>query len=360
MSIYYLKDEIMLKFIIVTIVSIFLFSCSRTENKDSLDNLFIGCDSIKYTVLETEEHLWGKPFTMKYIDSMIFVYDDVSSEHIFHLIDLNHNNKVHSLGRKGQGNNEFVMPMEYLQYGDTAIVVFDYANKKLFNLTIDDFLQGKNEFEVCYKDTFPGTIKLFPTKFKTWLSFGFYDDCMFYLQKKNQILQKIGDFPSRDSNEKQIENRLRGLAYQGILQSNPSNNKFIYAVNNAQIVYFYNIDSSSVSKVCEYQYNYPEYQPVNDGYTRAAPISTDNVRAFIDATVSDNYVYLLYSGKTFKEEGLKSFEGNIIYVFDWTGKPHKKYILNLPVFRFCVNKDDSSIYAFSNNPDPILIKFSLP
>lgn len=344
---------------IIIIFSVFLFSCSQTVNKNSIDKLFSVCDTIKYTVLKTDEHLWGKPFTMKYIDSMIFVYDDIVGENIFHLVDLNNGNKIFSLGKKGQGKNEFVMPMEYLPCGDTAIAVFDYANKKLSNLTIDDFFEPKNEFEVCYKDTIPGTVKLFPTKFNTMLSFGFYDDCMFYLQKGNQILQKIGDFPSRNSKEKQIENRLRGLAYQGILQSNPSNDKFVYALNNAEIVYFYNIDSSSVCKVCEYQYNYPEYKPIHEGDKRAAPISTDNIRAFIDATVSDNYVYLLYSGKTYKKEGLKSFEGNIIYVFDWTGKAYKKYILNLPVFRFCVNKEDSVIYAFSNNPDPVLVQFPL-
>ena len=99
--------------------------------------------------------------------------------------------------------------MEYLPCGDTASAVFDYTNKRLSALSVDDFLNQRNEPEVCYKDTFPGTIKLFPTKFNTELSFGFYDDCMFYLQKNNQILQKLGDFPYRDAQEKQIENRLR-------------------------------------------------------------------------------------------------------------------------------------------------------
>ena len=102
--------------------------------------------------------LWGKPFSMKYIDSMLFVYDDIAGEDIFHLVDLNHKNKVLGLGKKGQGKNEFIMPMEYLPCGDTAIAVFDYGNKKLFNLNIDDFLKQRNESDVWYKDTFPGTV----------------------------------------------------------------------------------------------------------------------------------------------------------------------------------------------------------
>lgn len=351
--------KIMLRYI-VFFISVFLFSCSQTVDKNSIDKLFSSCDTLKYTALSTGGHLWGKPFSMKYIDSMLFVYDDIAGENIFHLIDLNHGNKVYGLGRKGQGSNEYIMPMEYLPCGDTAIAVFDYANKKLSVLSIDDFLNKRNEPVVCYKDTFPGTIKLFHTKYNSELSFGFYDDCMFYLQKNNKILQKIGFFPYRDSQEKQIENRLRGLAYQGILQNNPSNDKFVYAVNNAEIVYFYHIDSLAVNKVCEYQYNYPQYRPMHKGETRAAPVSVDNIRAFMDATASDNFVYLLYSGKTYKEDGLKSFEGNIIYVFDWMGRACRKIILDLPVFRFCVDKEDKAIYAFSNNPDPVLVRFSLP
>ena len=99
---------------LVVVFSVCLFSCSQNVDKSSIDALFSGGDTIKCTVLNTDGHLWGKPFSMKYIDSMLFVYDDIAGENIFHLVDLNHGNKVLGLGRKGQGGNEFIMPMEYL------------------------------------------------------------------------------------------------------------------------------------------------------------------------------------------------------------------------------------------------------
>lgn len=136
---------------LVVVFSVCLFSCSQNVDKSSIDALFSGGDTIKCTVLNTDGHLWGKPFSMKYIDSMLFVYDDIAGENIFHLVDLNHGNKVLGLGRKGQGGNEFIMPMEYLPCGDTAIAVFDYTNKRLSALSVDDFLNQRNEPEVCYK-----------------------------------------------------------------------------------------------------------------------------------------------------------------------------------------------------------------
>lgn len=105
----------MLRYIIF-FISVFLFSCSQTVDKNSIDKLFSSCDTLKYTALSADGHLWGKPFSMKYIDSKLFVYDDIAGEDIFHLIDLNHGNKVYGLGRKGQGSNEI-----YNAYGIFAM-----------------------------------------------------------------------------------------------------------------------------------------------------------------------------------------------------------------------------------------------
>ena len=52
-------------------------------------------------------------------------------------------------------------------------------------------------------------------------------------------------------------------------------------------------------------------------------------------------------------------QGTIIYVFDWNGNAVKKYELNIPVTLISVDDEDKVLYAFSNMPDPELIKFKL-
>ena len=42
----------------------------------------------------------------------------------------------------------------------------------------------------------------------------------------------------KDGDEKQIANRLRGMAYQGIIRLNPFMDKFVYAVNTSEIIHF--------------------------------------------------------------------------------------------------------------------------
>ena len=51
------------------------------------------------------------------------------------------------------------------------------------------------------------------------------------------------EYPYKDGDEKQIANRLRGMAYQGIIRLNPFMDKFVYAVNTSEIIHFYKINN---------------------------------------------------------------------------------------------------------------------
>ena len=345
--------------ILFVLCVLFLFSCAH-EKSERIDALFVEVDSLKHTVLNSGEHLWGTPFLMRCMDSLIWVYDEKANDNLFHLFNPMVPEHVTSFGRKGQGNNEFTMPLEMMSYNDTVGTIYDYATKKLVSFCSHDVLEGFfDEYTLSYKDTFPNTVKLFATRFNTILSFGFYDDCMFYLQRDNQLLQKIGEFPYRDADERKIDNRLKGMAYQGVLQNNLSNDRFVYAVNSAEIAWFYRIDSLKAVPVCKYEFTYPEYKPAQRGNARSAAISSRNVKTFIDVTATDDRVYMLYSGKNFKESGMRAFEGGVLYVFDWEGRPLKKYLLDVPITRLCVNKEGNMIYAFANIPETTLVKFEI-
>lgn len=72
---------------------------------------------------------------------------------------------------------------------------------------------------------------------------------------------------------------------------------------------------------------------------------TDKTRlAFQDASVTDKYIYLLYSGKKNKER--QSFYGAFVYVFDWDGNPVKKLTLDKSVLSIAASQDDKILYTF--------------
>lgn len=53
-----------------------------------------------------------------------------------------------------------------------------------------------------------------------------------------------------------IANRLRGMAYQGIIRLNPFMDKFVYAVNTSEIIHFYKINNTDISLIKKYEMNY--------------------------------------------------------------------------------------------------------
>src|SRR5699024_7044168 len=153
----------------------------------------------------------------------------------------------------------------------------DLYKKTLSVLSIPEIKTGIRNYSVLIKDTIPGTIKVLPTAFNTFVSLGFYEDCMFRLWGPGLIEEKkYAEYPYRDKKEQQIANNLRGMAYQGIIRVNSNMNKFVYAVNTSEIIYFYKIDTIDISLIKKYEMNYPVYKTQVDGDMRAAPISSLN------------------------------------------------------------------------------------
>lgn len=65
-----------------------------------------------------------------------------------------------------------------------------------------------------------------------------YLDCLM----TKVLVKSFFEYPYRDEVERKIPNRVRGMAYQGTVKSNPAMTKLVYAVRTAPIVFFYNIN----------------------------------------------------------------------------------------------------------------------
>lgn len=344
----------------LVITAFIAVSCISSQKEvTKLDDMFHHTDSMTHQKCDTKDYIWGHPSAMRYLHSMIFVFDE-KADNLFHLIDCRETDSIIHFGVKGQGVNEFITPFDFQVMGDTALSVFDLAKRELFLLSPSQIKRGVEVYPSLFKDTIPNVIKVLATKFHSFVSLGFYEECMFkYRGRDIDSVQNIGHYPYKDAGEQAVNGIVRAMAYQGTLNINPSNDKFVYAVNSADILYFYEINPQHVKQVRKYEFNHPEYTPMGEKGGWSAAISADNKMTFMASATTDKYVYLLYSGKSIREADLKVFSGNVIYVFDWLGNAIKKIVLDVPIEEFCVNGDDSEIYAFSNLPEPTLIKFAL-
>lgn len=88
-------------------------------------------------------------------------------------------------------------------------------------------------------------------------------------------------------------------------------------------------------------------------------MSADNKMAFIMAYATNNYVYLLYSGKSIKEAGTDAFKANIIYRLSWEGKPAGKFELDYSLINFCVSDNDDILYGLAAKGEIELVRYVL-
>lgn len=80
----------------------------------------------------------------------------------------------------------------------------------------------------------------------------------------------------------------------------------------------------------------------------------NTISTFVGGTVSNNFIYLVYSGvKTWKNPFPT---GNTIFIYDWEGKPVEKLTVDSKYAINCiaVSKDDKMMYLFDQNTGNIL------
>lgn len=80
--------------------------------------------------------------------------------------------------------------------------------------------------------------------------------------------------------------------------------------------------------------------------------TVDTRKAFVNSYVTDNYIYLLYSGCKRTEKNWAN--GTEIFIFSWDGKPQKKYMLPQPIYTFAVDESKQIIYSYSMQTEELL------
>lgn len=85
------------------------------------------------------------------------------------------------------------------------------------------------------------------------------------------------------------------------------------------------------------------WHPVS--YTR------NNLFGFCDLTTSDDYIFALYSGRTYREYKGNVDKGHTILVFDWNGSHVRTYHLPNSCSSISYDKASNTIYALSHEQD---------
>ncbi len=139
--------------------------------------------------------------------------------------------------------------------------------------------------------------------------------------------------------------RPKKMAYESFLFVKPSKNKCVLACRYAdkiEIVELLSGKSKTIHGPVGFR---PEMLVVTGSNSKQISVRGPNTKfAFIQGDVTDNFIYLLYSGN--KEGTSHQFYGKYIYIYDWKGQPVQRLELENDTKAFAVTSDDSRVYTY--------------
>lgn len=127
--------------------------------------------------------------------------------------------------------------------------------------------------------------------------------------------------------------------------SSPSGSNVCVASVASPSLSFAKVDSEGLTEYLRYEISPPEIQ---------GGISPDNCSAFMDVVADDDYVYLLYSGRSIRSQISDSCNHMVMY--NWDGSPVRHYYLTEPI---CSMHIDSSELLGISPDGEMIYKYSL-
>jgi len=228
------------------------------------------------------------------------------------------------------------------------------ANALYYFKRENDFLpQKKLSFG---QDRSVGIISMVPVSTERYIAMGVFEEGRYLLL--GQHGEKISfnfDFPAPTDGTRFTTPVQQFSAFRGILQGRPNRNAFFFAAMTSEIFEIMEVDKNdNLHKIFSFHGEMARF--VLDGGGVATRRESKIV--FSSAASTNNYIYLLYSNKAIGDNINNAFHSNQVLVFDWSGNPVTRLLLDIEVSQIAVSENDEYLFAYANELEK-LVRFDL-
>lgn len=162
-----------------------------------------------------------------------------------------------------------------------------------------------------------------------------YTEQMVY--PENEEISRLGDMH-------------KGILYSKTIMGSDMSGKNMVAACFG-LIDFYSISEKGELKLKKSHHNhFPKFETRTTG--TAISYKKEDKIGITGLCTDKNYVYVLYSDKTFEEQGMDAYNASCILVYDWNGLPVKQYNLSVPLYGFTVA--NNMIYGLSRKRNPMV------
>jgi len=332
-------------FVVFVITCLIIVGCESTESVLNENFMFFSKfpkeDTVVFkNIFEYKEGIAGM---LRFVDSTLIILNVQPGANTFlYYYSLNKSGLSNGHVGKGRGPGEAMAPIAIGVNGNRLwlqditlrrVFVIDKRNliNKTTHVSFNEYPLKNDYYMIDFKDS---------THF---FSVGFRDS-KYKIQEIDLISGKvINEYGKIDKTPGNVSLRLFKSIYQSFIFTKPTGDKLVLPYRFLDAIEIYNINTGSSVAIHGPEGFNVEYKPMGD-----LMIKTEKTKfAFVNGTVTNEYIYLAYSG--ISRYNPDYYYGNCIYIYDWDGNPIRKLILDRYIQGMAVSKDNKTLYAFDVN-----------
>ena len=347
-----------MKIIIFFFLLVIVVSCGKDNQLEKFAKKFDQKISLKSILLNHNNDLLGDPTDIKIIDTTLLFLDPDGQYHM-KAVNINNPDQFSRFLIKGRGPDEFGSIRSINVNNKNEVCFLDDNTLTYFEIP---FISTDKPVSPSYQKKMSidfGRI-IFSTELNhVNISTGVFKDKGRFLighgsgEDKKRL---IGQYPV--DNLPESSNFIKGMAYQTFLRSGKDNNLVIAYCLNAGCITFLNFVNNGYRIKKEFMFYVPEYTPDTD-QGLSVKFNPESLVCFIDVCVVNNYVFALFSGKSYEDYKTDAFLGNRIFVFTKEGDPKAEISLDRDIRCLDIDIKSSTIYGVTLTPYPKIVKFPL-
>ncbi len=285
----------------------------------------------------------GSPRQMIAIDTTLILGNYAGGqEYYLHNYSLSSGNFSKPYIKKGRSLNE-ILGLINIGVDDNYLWLNDFTAKKLMLLDKDKVIKGGLDLDLDYTE--------FSFKSNRYFRSILIDSlqCISTGNESSKFKVQIIDLPTGKISEEfgKLTESPKNLPLNVITKASltqtllkPTKDKLVLAYIHTDVIEIFDLKTKkSISLQGPEKFDL-EFKTYNNVW-----FENEKTRvAFVGGTATNEYIYLVYSGKNFSDEN--AFKGNHVFVYDWNMNPIKKIKLDKEVYQICISDDDKTIYSY--------------
>jgi hypothetical protein len=338
-----------------------IFSCGKVDENSAIDPLldFEEKDYVKGRRLSSSSALF-KSNDLMIIENYLVVHDP-DLQMIFKVIDITEDTFLTTFGPRGEGPCE-LSPLSFMnRYGvdGKMLGIYNALNQSFQEYSFDDIIQIKENLN-CIQSSFKlKDYHLSITKLDSDYYLGYLmSEEPFSVIRNGNIIRKLGNHPFR-SLFPEVPAEVLTMAYQCRLIKHPTDSRILSTSQYSFNMELLKWDRSGNFEIYKSMHFWPpefEFES-GDQYEIKAPIKAENRFGNVSTTVSQNFIYVLYSDEPWNYQF--PMKSKRVLVYDWDGNPIRVLELDQESSMIAVHEKDEFLIGYVDDGKANLFKFDL-